>query len=133
MEYFAGYLGVLALSAVAGQALFHATRWMFTGQPPAVVTTLVDRFRPPAPEPEPMPPVLDELELTRLAHELAAVRESDRQGLALRITACTIAYDEALLRCCESHGLPAPTGRKPLSTSQRLEAECSLMAAGVSW
>lgn len=133
MGYLPAYVGVLVLAGVAGHALCAATEWIATGQLPRPLHRLFARARGDRPVSEPMPAILLELELQRLAGELLAVRGSDRQGRALRITACTIAYDDALVQCCRGHGIDAPDEPRPLLTSQRVDAEASLLAAGVSW
>lgn len=133
MDYLPHYLGVLVLAAVAGHTLSRATEWIHTGEPPAPIGRALKLFRRPAPEPEPIPGVLWELELARVARQLEQVRKSETQGLALRITACTIAYDEALIACCRSYGLEAPSGPRPLTAGQRLQAESALLGHGVQW
>ncbi len=133
MDYLPHYLGVLVLAAGAGHLLYKATEWIAAGHPPVSVERAVRRLRPSAPDPEPMPGVLLELELARVARQLEQVRGSEAQGLALRITACTIAYDDALVACCHSYGIEAPNRPRPLTAGQRLEAESALLSHGVQW
>lgn len=128
------YLGVLVLAAVGGHLLYKIVEWMGTSRPPPLVAKGLARLRSDRVEPsEPVPTILYQLELTRMAKELALVRESDAQGRALRVTAYTIAYDDALVGCCRSVGIDAPAAPRPLTSDQRLSAEASLLAAGVDW
>ncbi|MFV0459634.1 MAG: hypothetical protein ACK5MT_12790 [Actinomycetales bacterium] len=128
----AAYLGTLVMAAAAGWVLFEAAAWIGRGEPPPRVRDLMERLRPQHSEP-PIPPVLLEMELHRLDTELSRVRGGDPQGLALRIRATQIAYDDALAACCQAHGLPTPPELRPMTTSQRLNAEAELLSAGVTW
>ncbi|WP_068428128.1 hypothetical protein [Piscicoccus intestinalis] len=130
-------LEYLAVVGVMFAGIYACTRllvWFVFGTPPRLLVPLIDyvdarRRRPP----EPVPPVLHELELARLARELRRVREANQPGLATRVRACTAAYDDVLLACAHDIGVPAPQSRPPLSTQERFEVETRLMAAGLRW
>ncbi len=108
--------------------------WAVVGRTPRRLEPLLDRWdaarRPP---PEPLPPVLHELELARLADEIRRVRDAQQPGLATRVRACNAAYDDVLVRCALDLGLEAPTRLPPLSDRERFEVETELMAAGMRW
>lgn len=124
------YLATLVIAGIAGHTLFKAAEWVGRGRPPELVERAVDRIRS-RPLSEPLPPVLHELELARLSAELVKVRSSDVQGLATRMRAAAIAYDDALVRCCRSYGID--TASSPLTASERVAAESALLAAGADW
>ena len=89
-----------------------------------------DRRRP---RPEPIPPVLLGLELRRLGDEVRRITDSDLPAKGVRITACTAAYDDTLLKACRSLGVSVPEGPVPLGARRRFEAEAALVAAGFEW
>lgn len=124
------YLIVLVVMVALFWALESVVWWIAGNGWP----TWFDRLLPHKPEPiiEPLPPVLCELELARMSRILQQVYDSDPQGRALRVTACTIAYDDALCECAASYGLPT-TDERPLSPGQRLESETQLLALGARW
>lgn len=128
------FLVVVAGMFLAMRLAVVLLEWLVAGRVPGPLKPLVDRwdearYRPP----EPMPPVLHQLELTRLARELQRVRDANQPGLATRVRACTAAYDDVLLRCALDIGLEPPDSVPPLSERERFEVETELMAAGMSW
>ena len=109
-------------------------RWLTTGEPPRWVESHSDRWREARRvTPEPMPQVLHELELKRLADEVQRVRNFDRPGQYHRVRATTAAYDDALVQACRTLGLDHPAGSLPLSDTDRYDVETRLMSAGVHW
>jgi len=117
--------------------VYAAARWAVSGRAPFPFRTLaarIDAWRDARkPVPEPVPPVLLGLELRRLGDEVRRIAESDLPAKAVRITACTAAYDDTLLRACRSIGVEAPEGPVPLGATRRFEAESALVAAGFEW
>jgi hypothetical protein len=132
-EYLVGTGIALAIFNTALSALF----WATTGRPRAPFVGLSrqlekarDRRRPVR---EPMPPVLLGLELRRLGAEVQRIDASDLPAKAMRLRACTAAYDYVLLECCRSLEVPVPGTETPLTQAQRFRAESSLLEAGFSW
>lgn len=131
---FVRYALVTAGFVASAPALAHGLRWLVTGEPPRWVDDQVERYRQTRRQPgEPMPQVLHELELTRLATEVQRVRADSQPGQLHRVRASTAAYDSALLETCRNVGLEAPADVPPLSDSQRYDVETRLMSAGVHW
>ncbi len=128
------YALVTAGFVAAAPVLAQGLRWLATGNPPQWVDDQVERHRRTRrPAGEPMPQVLHELELTRLAAEVQRVRADSQPGQLHRVRASTAAYDSALLDACRHIGLDAPRDIPPLSDSQRYDVETRLMSAGVHW
>lgn len=120
--------------AASTPAVAAGVRWLFTGEPPKWIDDQIDRRRVARSAlREPMPQVLHELELKRLAQEVQRVRADQQPGQYHRVRATTAAYDGALVQACRALGLEHPVGTLPLSDTQRYEVETSLMAAGVQW
>ena len=65
--------------------------------------------------------------------ELQRIDASDLPAKAMRLRACTAAYDYVLLECCRTLEVPVPATRTPLTQSERFNAEVRLLAAGFSW
>lgn len=135
MTNFLLYLGVVAVTCFALPLLMALMAWVLTGRPPAAFAGLArsveGRFRRSASTP--VPDVLLELELARLARAVQQARDTPRPGQALHVRASTAAYDHVLLSCCGRVGLTAPTTTPPLSDRERFEVETRLMEAGVTW
>jgi hypothetical protein len=141
MVNLAAYLGVCAALVAAFSSLFAGLEWAATGRAPRLVSRLSARLRrvlpaalrPQPSRPEPMPVALLGLELSRLGGEVRRIADSDLPAKAMRLRACTAAYDYVLLECCRSLEVPVPASATPLSTAQRFRVETSLLAAGFSW
>jgi hypothetical protein len=130
------------LGNVAGIALVIATlisvcRWLNTGRPPRLLRPAVDRVirwqdarRPP---PEPLPPVLLALELSRLAAHVRFVDGADEPNKAERLMAARLAYDHALRDYCRAVDIPVPPAIRGLSREQRFDMEEALIGAGHEW
>ena len=128
------YAAVTAGFIASGPALAAGLKWLATGEPPRWIESRTQRRREARRgQPEPMPQVLHELELARLADEIRRVRDAQQPGLATRVRACNAAYDDVLVRCALDLGLEAPTRLPPLSDRERFEVETELMAAGMRW
>ncbi len=131
------YAAVTAGFVASGPALAAGLKWLATGEPPRWIESRSQRLREARRgRPEPMPQVLHELELARLADEVQRVRTADRPGEPgqfHRVRATTAAYDDALVQACRTMGLDHPGGSLPLSDSDRYEIETRLMSAGVRW
>lgn len=134
-------LELLMIAAIAAgvvllvRSLAAVFDWVLLGREPALLRPLLaplhewrDARRP---APPPLPAVLHELELARLAAELRRVRDSNQPGLATRVRACTAAYDDVLLRCAQDLGVPVPA--PPLTRGERLEVETHLLSQGIRW
>ena len=94
------------------------------------VETLRARRRPAH---EDMPLALLASSLRRLGGELQRIDASDLPAKAMRLRACTAAYDYVLLECCRTLEVPVPATATPLTQVQRFTAESALLAAGFSW
>lgn len=133
LAYLALCAGLVAVFAAAWSAL----EWFATGRLPSPVAPFARRletFRARRrPAPEDMPVALLGLELRRLGGELQRIDASDLPAKAMRLRACTAAYDYVLLECCRTLEVPVPATRTPLTQSERFNAESSLLAAGFSW
>ena len=124
--YAALLLGVLAAARVCADA----ADWFAGGEPPAYLRPLLRRS---AAAGEPVPVVVEELELARLSRELARVRGAAQPGLQLRLRAVTMAYDETLLRCAAHVGVAVRHRTTPLPDEARFELETTLIGHGLSW
>lgn len=89
-----------------------------------------ERLRKPT---EPVPSVLLELELQRLAAHIRAVEDGNEPAKAARLAACRLAYDGVLLDLCAAAAVPVPRPDPPLSADERFEAESALVGAGHGW
>jgi hypothetical protein len=129
-------LNLVALAVVVG-ALAGAVRWLTGGGPPRVVRPLVRRAEAiraaHRPVPEPIPPVLLALELSRLAAHVRYVDQSNHPNKAERLMAARLAYDHALRDYCRAVDIPAPRGIRGLSREQRFDMESALIGAGHEW
>lgn len=120
--------------AASAPVVAAGVRWLMTGEPPRWIDDQIDRRRVArAALREPMPQVLHELELKRLAQEVQRVRADQQPGQHHRVRATTAAYDGALVQTCRALGIEHSPGALPLSDEQRYEVETALMAAGVQW
>lgn len=132
-EYVVGSGIALAIFHTAVSALVWAVLgrpfWPFKGLARRVEDAR-ERRRLPS---EPMPTVLLGLELRRLGAEVQRVDASDQPAKAMRLRACTAAYDYVLLECCRSMEVPVPGTATPLTPAQRFNAESSLVEAGFTW
>jgi hypothetical protein len=134
MPYVLGNVAGLALVIAAGVS---GLRWWNTGEPPRVLRPAVDRAQAwldgRRPAPEPIPPVLLALELSRLAAQVRYVEESDLPRKAERLMAARLAYDHALRDYCRAVDIPVPTAIRGLSREQRFDMESALIGAGHEW
>ncbi|MBP6995421.1 MAG: hypothetical protein KBB39_04680 [Phycicoccus sp.] len=130
-------LFVIALCSPIGMLLVVSwlLRWLPENQPPRwlawLLTPLTRYAQARRPVPEPLPSILIELELRRIAHQLAVVERSDQPHKAQRVDAWRGAYDLALADLARSLGEDPPA--PPLSPSQRTDLELTLVGAGHSW
>ncbi len=131
------YVVVAVALMVVLDLVYAAARWFVSGAAPFPFRRLAawlderrDRRRP---RPEPVPPVLLAGELRRLGDEVRRIADSDLPAKGVRITACTAAYDDTLLKACRSIGVEVPDGPVPLGERRRFEAESALVAAGFEW
>jgi hypothetical protein len=132
----------IVLGNVAGLVLVMGTlvsgvRWLTTGQPPRVLQPAVMRFQARRdlrrPVPEPIPPILLAMELSRLAAHIRRVEEADQPRKAERLMAARLAYDHALRDYCRAVDIPVPTAIRGLSREQRFHMESALIGAGHDW
>lgn len=134
MLYALAYVAVIASTVLLVWAVVVVMEWAMTNRLPRRLQAWVDDWQIARhPQPEPIPPVLHQLELARLAREIRRVREANQPGLATRVRACTAAYDDVLVRCAQDLGLEVPQSMPPLSDRERFEVETELMAAGMQW
>lgn len=130
MTYLPAYLALTVAVVGIAKLAADATDWFASGDPPRYVR----RFLRDRPAPDLIDlPIVHQLEMTRLARELARVREARQPGLQSRIRACTAAYDDALMRCATSVGLDVPDERTPLGDDRRFDLESRLVGMGVQW
>jgi hypothetical protein len=129
-------VNLAALALVIG-SLASAVRWLTGGGPPRVLRPVVRRVEAwlaaRRPEPEPIPPVLLALELSRLAAHVRYVDQSNHPNKAERLMAARLAYDHALRDYCRAVDIPAPRGIRGLSREQRFDMESALIGAGHEW
>jgi len=134
MPYVLGNVAGLAL--VVG-SLVGGLRWLTTGQPPRVVQPVVDRVQARLdsrrPVPQPIPPVLLALELSRLADHVRFVEGADLPRKAERLMAARLAYDHALRDYCRAVDIAVPAAVRGLSREQRFTMESALIGAGHEW
>ena len=134
MPYVLGNVAGLALVIAAGVS---GLRWWNTGEAPRVLRPAVDRAQAwldgRRPAPEPIPPVLLALELSRLAAHVRYVEESDLPRKAERLMAARLAYDHALRDYCRAVDIRVPTAIRGLSREQRFDMESALIGAGHEW
>lgn len=127
---------VVGLALVMG-ALASCVRWLTTGRAPRVLQPVLDRARAwraaRRPRPEPIPPVLLALELSRLAGHVRVVDESNHPNKAERLMAARLAYDHALRDYCRAVDIPVPPAIRGLSQEQRFHMETALIGAGHEW
>ena len=137
MPYLLLYVLVALALMVVVDLVYAAARWWASGTAPFPYRRLAawvdDRRDARKPVPEPIPPVLLGLELRRLGDEVRRITDSDLPAKGMRITACTAAYDDTLLKACRSLGVSVPEGPVPLGARRRFEAESALVAAGFEW
>lgn len=131
------YAAVTAGFVASGPLVAAGLKWLATGEAPQWIEDRSARRRDPRRvPPEPMPQVLHELELARLAREVQRVRTADllgEPGQYHRVRSTTAAYDGALVEACRTLGLEHPQGALPLTDSARYDIETRLMSAGVHW
>lgn len=131
------YAAVTAGFVASGPVLAAGLKWLATGEAPRWIEDRSARRRDARRGPaEPMPQVLHELELARLAQEVQRVRAADRPGEPgqyHRVRATTAAYDGALVEACRALGIEYPPGAPPFTDSARYDIETRLMSAGVRW
>jgi hypothetical protein len=112
-------------------------RWVSTGAPPRTIQPLFDRldaFRARRrPQPEPLPPILLALEVSRLADHVRYVERENLPNKAERLMAARLAYDHTLRDYCRAVDIPVPTAIRGLSTEQRFHMESALIGAGHEW
>jgi hypothetical protein len=134
MPYVLGNVAGLVL--VIG-SLVTGVRWATTGQPPRLVRPLVRRLQARRdrrrPLPEPIPPILLAMELSRLAAHIRRVESGDQPRKAERLMSARLAYDHALRDYCRAVNIPVPTAIRGLSREQRFEMESALIGAGHDW
>ena len=130
------------LGNVAGLALVMGTlvsgvRWLTSGQPPRLLRPTVARAQTwrasRRPVPEPIPPILLAMELSRLAAHIRRVEGGDQPRKAERLMAARLAYDHALRDYCRAVDIPVPTAIRGLSREQRFHMESALIGAGHDW
>ena len=130
------------LGNVAGLVLVMGTlvsgvRWLTTGRPPRVVQPAVTRLQAwrdlRRPVPEPIPPILLAMELSRLAAHIRRVESGDQPRKAERLMAARLAYDHALRDYCRAVDIPVPLAIRGLSREQRFHMESALIGAGHDW
>jgi hypothetical protein len=123
---------ILVVAAMVG-----AVRWLTTGRPPRLVRPVVDRVEAwrdsRRPVPEPLPPILLALELSRLAAHVRFVDSGDLPNKAERLMAARLAYDHALRDYCRAVDIPVPPAIRGLSREQRFHMESALIGAGHEW
>lgn len=115
--------------------------WFCGGRPPRLLRPLVRRVESllarwpgrPSRRRDPLPSVLLELELRRLAEGLQRAADSRQPATAERLQAWTGAYDLALVDYCGSLGLVPPGCRAPLTARERFDLESRLIGAGYDW
>lgn len=114
-----------------------ALRWISSGQPPRTIQPLLDRLDARRarrrPTPEPLPPILLALEVSRLADHVRYVERSNLPNKAERLMAARLAYDHTLRDYCRGVDIPVPTAIRGLSTEQRFHMESALIGAGHEW
>ena len=130
------------LGNVAGLVLVMGTlvsgvRWLTTGRPPRFMQPAVARYEARRdlrrPVPEPIPPILLAMELSRLAGHIRRVEAGDQPRKAERLMAARLAYDHALRDYCRAVGIPVPVAIRGLSREQRFHMESALIGAGHEW
>ena len=130
------------LGNVAGLVLVMGTlvsgvRWLTTGQQPRLVQPAITRYQARRdlrrPVPEPIPPILLAMELSRLAAHIRRVEAGDQPRKAERLMAARLAYDHALRDYCRAVGIPVPVAIRGLSREQRFHMESALIGAGHDW
>lgn len=130
------------LANVAGAVVFVgaalvAFRWLNTGQPAKPLRPVLAWFAARAerrrPSPEPLPPVLLGLELSRMGRAMRQVEAGDQPSKAERLAVCRLAYDQVLRDYCRSVGIPTPPGNGGLTAEQRFTMESALIAEGCDW
>ena len=134
MPYVLGNVAGLVL--VIG-TLVSGVRWATTGQPPRFAQPAVTRFQAwrdrRRPAPEPIPPILLAMELSRLATHIRRVESGDQPRKAERLMAARLAYDHALRDYCRAVDIPVPTAIRGLSREQRFHMESALIGGGHDW
>ncbi len=124
-------LAIVVAGACAG------LRWISTGAPPKTIQPVFDRIDAlrarRRPRPEPLPPILVALEVSRLADHVRYVERSDLPNKAERLMAARLAYDHTLRDYCRAVDIPVPTAIRGLSTEQRFHMESALIGTGHEW
>ena len=134
MPYVLGNVAGLVL--VIG-SLASGVRWATTGQPPRLLRPAVRRLQTRRdlrrPVPEPIPPILHAMELSRLAAHIRRVESGDQPRKAERLMSARLAYDHALRDYCRAVDIPVPPAIRGLSREQRFHMESALIGAGHDW
>ncbi|SDO67660.1 hypothetical protein SAMN04489867_0299 [Pedococcus dokdonensis] len=127
---------VAGLVLVIG-TLVSGVRWLTTGRPPRILRPAIRRLQARRdlrrPVPEPIPPILLAMELSRLAAHIRRVEAGDQPRKAERLMAARLAYDHALRDYCRAVDIPVPTAIFGLSREQRFHMESALIGAGHDW
>ena len=127
---------VAGLVLVIG-SLASGVRWATTGQPPRLLRPAVRRLQTRRdlrrPVPEPIPPILLAMELSRLAAHIRRVVSGDQPRKAERLMSARLAYDHALRDYCRAVDIPVPPAIRGLSREQRFHMESALIGAGHDW
>jgi hypothetical protein len=130
-------LGNVAGLVLVMGSLVSGVRWLTSGQPPRVLQPAVASFQTRRaarrPAPEPIPPILLAMELSRLAAHIRRVESGDQPRKAERLMAARLAYDHALRDYCRAVDIPVPQAIRGLSREQRFHMESALIGAGHDW
>ncbi|PZS33573.1 MAG: hypothetical protein DLM59_06380 [Pseudonocardiales bacterium] len=95
---------------------------------------VIDRLRPPPPQPQGPPIERIAADLRRLSALIdGLVVAGPIPGRSLRMRATTTAYDDKLLLACEALGVTPVATLTPMSTEARLRIETALANAGLTW
>jgi hypothetical protein len=72
-------------------------------------------------------------DLRRISADIERIQLVDQPYKMTRLRATFAAYDDTLLTCCRSLGVPPPRDHGPLDARERLEAELALLQEGLDW
>ena len=130
-------LGNVAALAIVIVVVCLILRWVSTGAPPRSIQPLFDRADALRARrrgrPEPLPPILMALEVSRLADHVRYVERADLPNKAERLMAARLAYDHTLRDYCRAVDIEVPTAIRGLSSEQRFHMESALIGAGHEW
>lgn len=100
----------------------------------ALISKLVDRLRPSAPQPVGPPIERIASDLRRIsAHLDSLVNAGPVPGRILRVRSTMAAYDHVLLSACVALEVEPAATVTPMSSQERLQTEAALAAAGLRW